>query len=80
MINYKTYAKRDYKLSPKAEKILMRCIIQSGENIHKEYNLYNITDLLEDKVKTLKELRELNLSTTLDVIKGIEYIRDNDLV
>lgn len=71
--------KKDYRVYPKAQYILKNAIRASGVNVHKPFNLYLITKEIEAQV-TQSKLDRIGLATTSEVIKSIEFMKDNRLI
>ena len=72
---------RSYSLSPKAEKVLIKCIRESKVDIYKDkFELFPILEILESKLRTKKGRDDLKLGTTGEIMRGIQYLKENKLV
>lgn len=70
-----------FSLTKKSKKVLIECIKESGEDVYNEnYELYNITKILIEKLPRSTQRDNAQLETTLDIMRAIEWLKKEKLV
>lgn len=65
---------KDY-ITPKGRIVLCNSIKDGKQNIFEDYDLYKITQNMENHIKATRELYYMKLETTIDIICAIESLK-----
>jgi hypothetical protein len=67
-------------MTEKSIMVLNRCITLSGEDVTGDYELFKITEQLEQFITHHADREALGLATTLQIIDSIEYLKKEGLL
>lgn len=71
--------RHDYRVNDRAKELLIKAIEESKVNVHKPYDLFKITDVLEFHCVQCM-LERYGIGTTTEIIKAIEFLKDTNQI